>query len=154
MRNTPGFIKSSHWLIRFWGAGAVCFFMAWGTGRMLGSAYDAILFLAGGLGVIEMFVIQPLIRYINNTRQPIPKSVLGVALRRIAHFLKIIVLVIFVFLFYLFINTAICAILARPAGTVVLPVEPILFGMVYTLLYALFEKITNLIEIKKEGDGL
>ena len=137
-------------ILRWWAAGAVYFFIGWGTS--LGdqsSIIDFVFTLGVVMGIFNMIVVNPGLRMaFNIAPQRRPKS--HAISQRISDYLVEIIkniLIMFVIgLIYVAINSAINAIFDFPDTNISVPGEPILFGVFYVLTWVLFEQIWRQVE--------
>ena len=136
-------------LIRWWSAGAVYFFLGWGT--QLGvreSALDLVLFLGLTIGAVNSLVVDPVIQMtfgIGGTKPYRDMTAAQRLRRRLSDVIQALGLVVVVALLYRGINLAAVNALNLEDGHVFLPGEPILFGLFYaglaTLLRTLIAKV-------------
>lgn len=128
-------------IIRWWSAAAVYFFIGWGTGLgAQNSIIDFVFFLGLGIGIIEMFVVMPIIRNMFNTREGFywrQKSLWQKVGERLKVFVRSLLIMILIVLTYDVINIAAIRLLALEADQVFLPGEPIIFGLFYIGFYTL-----------------
>lgn len=138
-------------LIRFWAAGSVYFFLGWGTGLGLGSILDFIFLLGIVMAVVEMFIVNPIIKHMLNVKTSagyLDTSVLSKVKYRLIYILKTIFLMTVVAAVYSLLNIAAIIIFSLPENTVAVPGEPILFGVLYVAAHQLLERLTNNIKEK------
>lgn len=136
-------------IIRWWAAGAIYFFLGWGTS--LGSQaaiLDFVFWLGTAMGVFNMLIINPVLRMGFNIGPDSKISRGSYALsQRVSDYLveviKNIVIMFIVALIYVGINSAINLAFGLPADNIFLPGEPILFGVFYVLVWSLFGLITQ-----------
>ena len=129
-------MKVADWVkmlfIKGWFAGAVCFFFIWGLGGMLGSELD-ILFVTGmALGLVTDWLTNPVLRFFEKTPGENARWMMVNRKGVSGLFLNILYAYVVLFLVYALyngINIAASHLLGT-ANTVVLGVEPILFGLV------------------------
>lgn len=121
-------------LIKWWFAGAACFFFLWGLGMMIPSAENQMIVLGFGLGIVTDLLVNPLFRYYAKTpggndrwMAVKRKGVTGLALN-LAYAFLLIGLVVTT---YNLINL-LAAGLTGEAEKVAVGVEPILFGFLTT----------------------
>ena len=121
-------------LVKWWFAGAVCFFFFWGLSMLIPSAENQLIVLAAGLGLVTDLLVNSIFRYYAKTpgandrwmmvsRKGIPGLVMNI--------LYAFVLVGLVVMTYNVINTVIAGITSAE-DTVPLGVEPVLFGLLTT----------------------
>jgi len=130
--------------IRWWIAGAIYFFIAFGTplGSQI-SAFGLVLFLGLVLGFVTIFVFNPIIYRMFDVvrRGKIVNSVYATrsfgkrVIFSLLVILKCLGLVILVAYTYQGLNSLIVLVRNLPEGTVVLKGEPILFATFYTVYY-------------------
>lgn len=138
-------------LIRFWGAGAVYFFVGWGTGLGLGSPLDFILLLGLAMAILEMFAVNPIIKRALNVKSTggyLDTSVFSKVRFRLLYVLKTIGLMAVVAVIYNLVNQGAVLLFSLPKETLVLPGEPILFGVFYTAVFKVFEDLKENISYK------
>lgn len=128
-------------IVRWWSAAAVYFFIGWGTGLgAQNNIIDFVFYLGVGIGVMEMFVVMPIIRNMFNTREGFywrQKSLWQKVSARLQVFFKSLIIMILVVLTYDVINVMAIKVFALEADQVFLPGEPIIFGLFYLAYYTL-----------------
>jgi len=133
-------------VIRWWAAGAVYFFIGWGTS--LGnqrSIIDFVFSLGLVMGLFNILMINPGLRMMFNigTRRPAHENTFS---QRISDYLvellKNILIVLIVALIYIIINRTLLLLLSLPVDAVPVPGEPILFGVFYVIVFVFLEAIT------------
>ncbi len=129
-------------LIRWWSAGAVYFFIGWGT--QLGnqsSIIDFVLTLGLVMGIFNMLIVNPALRMAFNLG-PSQRPASHAISQRISDYLVEIINNIFIVFvvsqLYIGLNKLINLIFNLPADTVTIPGEPILFGVFYIIVWLLF----------------
>ncbi|GHV92645.1 hypothetical protein AGMMS50268_31480 [Spirochaetia bacterium] len=128
-------------LLRMWAAGAVCFFGAWGRAgaEEVGQAYS--LNLIAGLIVLlvicDWIIVNPLIRYAFKKRPPAKpdKKVWRIFLEGLLHIIKITAAVLFIVGVYYLLNILFIHLFHLDEKSVPVPLEPLLFGILYGLCY-------------------
>jgi hypothetical protein len=137
--------------IRWWAAGAVYFFIGWGTG--LGnqqSIIDFVVILGFIMGMFNIIIINPGLRMMFNIYPRRPRQE-DTAWQRISDYLVELIKNVFIMyliaMLYIAINTGIVLLFDLAPETVPLPGEPILFGLFYVIIYVLIENIAK--KIKK-----
>lgn len=124
--------------IQFWVAGAVYFLIAWGTNIGKTGIADLVFFLGLAIGVIEMFVVNPILSELNED-EPVSsymdKTILQKIKERLICIFKAMFTVALVMFTYFVINNLFQRLLSLPSGTSVLLGEPFLFGLLY-MVYA------------------
>ena len=122
-------------LVKWWFAGAVCFFFFWGLGMMIPSAENQLIILGIGLGLVTDLLVNSIFRYYaktpgaNDRWMMVPrKGVPGLALNLLYAF----VLVALVVMSYNVINRIALSFVPAEEGTVPVGVEPIFFGALTT----------------------
>jgi len=146
-------------IIRWWGAGAVYFFIGWGTN--LGAKSDALdfIFILGVvLGLFTIIVIDPIIYGMLDierkdgqlyNKKYHERTIMQNVYIRFSEILKGILISILVFLTYNFINMAIIEIFSKSSESVPLAGEPITFGLFYIAFYYLIRFIVRLVKNRK-----
>ena len=141
-------------LIRWWAVGAVYFFVGWGTGLgNQGSLIDFIFFLGLAIGIMNIVVVNPVLRMLFNlgperNYKDIP--LIEKVKRRLGEILKSILIVLIIVYIYNFINMALIKILDLSPETVAFPGEPITFGIIYVIVYLVLEKLKAI--LFRKGD--
>lgn len=133
-------------LIRFWAAGALFYFIGWGTGLGLGSTLDFILVLGVFMGLIEMLIVNPIVRHMLNVKSNkkyLDTTILDKVKNRLIVIFKNIFIMLIIEALYNIINKSFIILGNLPDETIVLPGEPILFGIFYLIIYELIKAITN-----------
>jgi len=134
-------------IVRWWSAAAVYFFVGWGTS--LGSqtsVIDFVFFLGLAIGIVEMFIVAPIIRNMFNTREGFywrQKTVWQQAGIRLVIVFRSMFIVSMIVLTYDVINIAAIRIVGLHPDTVLVPGEPILFGIFYLVYFTLLASITR-----------
>ncbi|MDR3335044.1 MAG: hypothetical protein LBT13_09205 [Treponema sp.] len=127
-------------LVRAWAAGAVCFFAAWGRSgaEEITDAYSVDLI--GGLIVVlvlaDWILVNPVIKLLFNIQMnPAPKPGTGMALYILSHILKNIVIVCLIVGTYYVLNVFCITVFHFDEKSVPIPLEPVLFGILYGVYY-------------------
>lgn len=147
-------------IIRWWGAGAVYFFIGWGTGLGAQSdAFDFIFILGVVAGLVTIVVLDPLIYGMLDierkdgklyNKKYFERTIFQNVFVRSAEIIKAIIIAIFVFLTYNLINILLISLLDLTSESVPLPGEPITFGIFYIGFYYFIRYIVRFIKNKKE----
>ena len=137
-------------MIRWWAAGAVYFFIGWGTA--LGNQallLDFVFTLGLVMGLFNMIFVNPGLRLAFNIA-PSRRHRTHAISQRVSDYLleivKNILIMFFIALIYVALNTVINVAFNLPADNISVPGEPILFGIFYVLLWVLFERIGHRIQ--------
>lgn len=142
-------------VIRWWAAGAVYFFVGWGTS--LGNQQfiiDFVFFLGLIMGVFNILIINPGLRLMFNigTSRPAHENT---PIQRVSDYLvellKNIFIMLMIAFIYIGINSAARYLFNLPPEAIVLPGEPILFGVFYVFIFWLIELITMRIKKRRES---
>ena len=134
-------------IIRWWAAGAVYFFIGWGT--FLGSQISTIDFVVAlGLimGLFNILIINPGLRLLFNigTKRPAHENTFWQRLSdHLVELLKNIFIMFVVATIYRLINQVLITLRSLPADAVPLPGEPILFGVFYVFVFVCLGWITK-----------
>ncbi|MGB1249528.1 MAG: hypothetical protein ACPG8W_02780 [Candidatus Promineifilaceae bacterium] len=132
-------------ILRWWSAGAVYFFIGWGTS--LGnqaSMIDFVFSLGIAMGVFNMLIVNPglgMAFNVGKRRVPGGNTISQRVSDYLVAMLKNILIMFVIALIYVGLNSAINAAFGLPASNISLPGEPILFGVFYVLVFVLFGRI-------------
>jgi hypothetical protein len=135
-------------LFRMWVAGAVCFFAAWGkTGsEEAGNAYsvDLIAGLILFLVLSDWIIVDPVLRMIMNKKKvPVAikdgKAVWDVFLTGFLRVMRITASVLLIVGTYFLLNTILIRLFGLDEKSVPVPLEPLLFGILYGLYFTFFD---------------
>lgn len=141
----PQWVKAL--LIKFWFAGAVCFFFIWGLGIYMADVMDTLFVTGVAMGIVTDLLTNNALRFIEKTRGENERFIM-VTKRGYASFILNILyscfVLFFVYMLYSFINGAVASATNQP-DRVVLGVEPILFGVFYLAFDLLFIEIKHFI---------
>lgn len=140
-RRLPGWWKIL--FVKFWFAGATCFFFIWGLGGYLADLMD-LLFVTGlALGAVTDLLTNPVLRFFERT--PGANARWMMVSRKGYISLPLNILYAYVVLFFVFmLYNGINLVLIRAAGgenRIFLGVEPVLFGLFYLGFDQLFIQI-------------
>ena len=138
-------------LIRWWTAGAVFFFIGWGTPigqqSMIGLAFSLGLIL----GLLNILIINPSLRLLFNVGPKKRPQHEDTFFQRVSdhlvELLKTIFIVFTVVMLYQVINRIIIAVRGLPSDSVPFLGEPIMFGIFYVFVFWCIELLIN--KIKK-----
>ena len=152
----PGWLKIL--FIKFWFAGAVCYFFFWGLGVYIQGA-DLMAVLAIGLGVVTDVLTNKALRHFEPTEREYDKWMMVTVRKFWSLFLNVVYagLILFcVIKTYYVINVAI-GVSANPDSSEkasMLGVEPILFGLFYLGFDMLFITMKNtMVKIIKDAEA-
>lgn len=142
-------------LIKFWFAGAVCFFFIWGLSIYLADALDLLFVTAVAMGIVTDLLTNNVLRFLARTEGENDRWIMVTKKGYISFILNILyagVVVYCVYTLYSMINYVFALILNQP-DRVVLGVEPILFGVFYLgfdlLLICFKHRISNILARSK-----
>lgn len=128
-------MKVADWVkilfIKFWFAGAVCFFFIWGLGGLLGSELDLLAVTGMALGVVTDWLTNPVLRFFEKTKGENARWMMVTRKTHSGLFLNILygyVVLLLVYALYNAVNLA-AARITGVADRVVLGVEPVFFGL-------------------------
>ena len=128
-------------ILRWWAAAAMYFFIGWGTGvGYQSTVFDFVFFLGVAIGIFDMFVVNPIIYSVFNVKNPIrftDKSIMKKVIYRLKYIARTMIILIFVVITYDIINFTAIIMFDLSPETIVLPGEPILFGIFYLIYYSL-----------------
>lgn len=135
-------------IIRFWVAGASCLFLLWGSKIGSQSLVDIVFFLSLILGVIEMFVLTPLINHIEKVEKAKNQSVMAGVGHRLLVFAKTFLIIILLMITYYLFGK-----IGQGFGfsNFTFPVEPISFGLLYMFYFEGLKNGVNFIRKKFQG---
>jgi hypothetical protein len=144
-------------LFRMWAAGAVCFFGAWGRGASEAGSHEAgaafsLNLIAGLIAVMifcDLLIVNPMIRLASGKRA-FPggdgeKKGVTLFISGLFHIVKVTGIMLIVVATYYFLNMFFIHILGLDETSVPVPLEPILFGVLYGLYYLLFDTTGKLL---------
>ncbi len=141
--------------VKFWFSGAMCYFFLWGLGTYL-SGLDLMFVLAVGLGLSVDLMVNHLLRYFEPEKGAYDKWMMVSTRRFWSVFLNVIYsgAVLFCIVWaYNVINTILVGDI-ETAQTVAVPVEPILFGLLYMGFDMLFINVRNtLVKIFRDANA-
>ncbi len=133
--------------VKFWFSGAICYFFLWGLGLYLQNL-DLMVALAIGLGVVTDLMINGLLKYFEPQKYAYDKWMMVTVRKWWSMFLNVLyagVLLFFIVQTYEIINRIITG--STPVDgegvPVPVPVEPLLFGLLYMGYDMLFILIKN-----------
>ena len=136
--------KKQKWiifLIRWWCAGAVFFFIGWGT--QVGnrsSVLDLVALLAIVMGLFNSYVTNPVIKMLYNVGNQKTYKDMNVTERVMLRFKDVgisLIIMSLVAMIYQGVNVAAISLFDLSKEAVFLPAEPILFGLMYAGIYIL-----------------
>lgn len=142
--NLPSWLKIV--FVKFWFSGAICYFFLWGLGTYI-TGLDLMFALAVGLGLSVDLMVNSLLHYFEPEKGAYDKWMMVPFRKFWTIFLNVIyagVLLYCIIRTYNVINTALVG-SVETAQTVAVPVEPILFGLMYMGFDMFFITIKNTI---------
>ena len=128
-------MKVADWVkmlfIKFWFAGAVCFFFIWGLGGFLTNELDLLAVTGMALGVVTDLMTNPVLRFFEKTKGENARWMLVTRKPYSGLFLNILYGYVVLFLVYTLYNAVNLAAvrITGVADRVVLGVEPVFFGL-------------------------
>lgn len=131
--------------VKFWFSGAICYFFLWGLGLYLQNL-DLMVALVIGLGVVTDLMVNGLLRYFEPQKFAYDKWMMVTVRKWWSMFFNILyagVLLFFIVQTYEIINRIATGSTAAEAQSVPVPVEPLLFGLLYMGYDMLFILIKN-----------
>lgn len=150
----PMWLKAS--FIKFWFAGAVCYFFVWGLSIYITHAWDLIFVLTIAMGIVTDLLTNNVMRFFSDELHDytawimFPKKKFWTLFANIAYAGVLVICVVFT---YQGINNT-AVLLGGDPERVVLGVEPILFGLFYFVFDLFFITIKktfkNIIKDAKE----
>ncbi|MDR1788275.1 MAG: hypothetical protein LBR16_07490 [Treponema sp.] len=132
-----------------WAAGAVCFFAAWGRSGTLEPDAAYSLDLVVGLILImllcDWIIVGPVLRMLFRRRaesEAAPhRGLVHIFVRSLLHIVKVTAIIVCIVATYFLLNTALIRVFKGDRGAVPLPLEPLLFGVLYGLYSLAFDTI-------------
>ncbi len=131
--------------VKFWFAGAVCFFIFWGLGLYISDLLDMIVVLGIVLGMVTDLLVNNVFRFFetykgqNSKWMMFPQKKYWTFLTNIPYAMLVLFCVIEI---YEAIN-GIANALGGTTGIIVLGVEPVMFGLFYMMVDMCFITIKN-----------
>ena len=128
-------MKVADWVkmlfIKFWFAGAVCFFFIWGLGGFLTNEPDLLAVTGMALGVVTDLMTNPVLRFFEKTKGENARWMMVTRKTYSGLFLNILYGYVVLFLVYTLYNVITLAAvrITGVADRVVLGVEPVFFGL-------------------------
>ncbi len=128
-------MKVADWVkmlfIKFWFAGAVCFFFIWGLGGFLTNELDLLAVTGMALGVVTDLMTNPVLRFFEKTKGENARWMMVTRKTYSGLFLNILYGYVVLFLVYTLYNAVNLAAvrITGVADRVVLGVEPVFFGL-------------------------
>ncbi len=136
-----GKTKFPNWLkvgfIKFWFAGSACFFFLWGLGTYVSDLLDLLVITALALGAVTDLLTNNVLRFLASTPGENDRWMMFPKKKYITLFQNILysgVVLYLVYTLYNIINAALITLSGADGSTVPLGVEPVLFGVFYTLI--------------------
>jgi hypothetical protein len=158
LANIPTWIKAM--FVKFWVAGAICYFGYWGMGISVPSTLDLIVLVGVLIGIINYLLVNPAFLYFESDKKeyhaylilPLSGKKYWTLFVHVAYGL---IVNFAVFGIYTLINIAFVQMRDLPEGTITLGVEPLLYGLFFLLIDMFFVSCKNLlvkaIRIGKRG---
>ena len=128
-------MKVADWVkmlfIKFWFAGAVCFFFIWGLGGFLTNELDLLAVTGMALGIVTDLMTNPVLRFFEKTKGENARWMMVTRKTYSGLFLNILYGYVVLFLVYTLYNAVNLAAvrITGVADRVVLGVEPVFFGL-------------------------
>lgn len=128
-------MKVADWVkilfIKFWFAGAVCFFFIWGLGGFLADELDLLVVTGMALGTVTDLMTNPVLRFFEKVEGENRRWMMVSRKTYAGLFLNILYAYVVLFLVYALYNVInlAAARLTGAADQVLLGVEPVLFGL-------------------------
>ncbi|MDD4212137.1 MAG: hypothetical protein PHY42_01915 [Bacilli bacterium] len=144
----PTWIKA--FFVKYWTAGAICFFFFWGLGYYISSMENLILITALATGLIIDFLVTPAFLHFESDKKEYHKyAMVPVSSKKIWTLLINIPIAFIevygVVMIYAFINQAYVNSQGLEEGTVTLAVEPLLYGLFFLVIDLLLLFFKNMI---------
>lgn len=136
-RRNSSSIRIPEWLkvlfVKFWFAGAVCYFVVWGLGLYIGSVLDLLFVASVIMGFVTDLLANNVIRFLEEVPGANEKWIMVRKRRYVSLILNLfysVIIMACVYFFYEFVNIAITS-ATGDTESVPLGVEPLLFGILY-----------------------
>lgn len=142
----PPFIKAI--VIKYWFNGACCFFFYWGLGMFVSDVFALILILGIASGMVTDLLTNNLFRFMQSSEHEYDKWMLLPMKKLWTFFVNVVysvLITVMVVYTYNGINELIIRADGLPESTVVLGVEPFLYGLIYLVYDLAFIWIKNLV---------
>lgn len=133
--------------VKFWFGGAICYFCLWGLNMFLQNV-ELLVAICVGLGVCTDLMVNHLLRFLEPEKGDYDKWIMVTVRKFWSIFLNVLysaVLLFFIVQTYEVVNTLITGQSAATANSIPVPVEPILFGLLYMGYDMLFIFIKNMV---------
>ena len=149
-------------ILRWWMAGMCYFFIGFGTQiGALADPLDLIFFLGLGLGLVTVFLYNPIAyRMFDIVRKGkisnksyFERSGWQNAVLKLAEIFKNMVLVFLVYMTYQSVNLLLEQLFLLPEGTVTIPGEPIGFATIYIIYDSLLTGLFDTVSKVRQEDG-
>lgn len=141
--------------VKFWFSGAICYFFLWGLGTYI-TGLDLMFVLAVGMGMVTDLMVNNLLHHFEPEKGAFDKWMMVPTRKFWSIFLNVVyagVILLCIVWFYNVINTFLVGDVAT-AQVVAIPVEPILFGLLYLGFDMLFITIRNtMIKIVRDANA-
>lgn len=147
-------------IMKWWFAGAVCFFIFWGLGTYLTDMMDMIVVMAVVLGMVTDVLVNNAFRFFetyqgqNSKYMMFPKKAYWTFLANIPYALVVLYIVMYVYNTINVLGNAICG----TEDAIILGVEPVLFGAFYVatdmLLIGMKNLLKNIVNDAKQKNGM
>ena len=134
--------------VKFWFAGAVCYFVIWGLGLYLGSVLDLLVVAAVVMGFVTDLLANNVLRFMEETPGVNEKWIMVRKRRYVSLILNLLyagLIMTLVYLFYEYLNIAITT-MTGDKESVPVGVEPLLFGLLYMGFDLALVGIRNLVK--------
>ena len=143
-------------IFRWWAAGAVYFFIGWGTG--LGNQrfiIDFVVVMGLVMGVFNILIVNPALRLMFNISTRNRPAHENTPWQRTSDYLlelvKNVFIVFLIAMLYITINQVAISLFDLPVDAVPLPGEPILFGLFYVVIFVLINFISTKIKAARNN---
>jgi len=140
-------------MIRWWGAGAVYFFIGWGTGLgSLEDPFDFIFILGLAMGLTTIVILNPLIYGMFDierkdgelyNKKYNERTIMENVFVRMSEIVKAMIIVLLIFILVNVINIILIQALDLASDSVPFPGEPITFGIMYCIFYYMIRFLTR-----------
>lgn len=141
---------------RWWFSAAICFFIAWGLSfGNQDTTFELIFFLGLGMGIGNLFIFNPIISSVFDikrrgkiaNKKMNERTVLEGSFYMLAEIFKSLLAVYLVSWVYQGINILINYLMNNPKDQVSFGIEPITFGIIFTIIYLVLGWLWDLVVI-------
>lgn len=140
-------------LFRWWTAGACCFLGAFGTGYgAMSDPLDLIFLLAAIISAVMIFIFNPMMQMLYDVRRAgrivngeyRNQRLSAKIFRHIREIFKCYLVSFTTYMLYQGVNSLLVMVQGYDANATIIPVEPFLFGFLFSVFYLFFSSLSDL----------